>query len=131
MSTTWKHNPLLLDGAGGRLLFQGEGRLVRGVATVELPRSFEALTRSDGRTVHLTPVCEDDEMVYALAASRIVQGRFRVRTVDRFPARHAFFWQVSALRADLEHLAPQGRVIGITTGRPARSGRPVPCRVAA
>ncbi|MFF3855723.1 hypothetical protein [Micromonospora sp. NPDC002575] len=94
-----------LEGPENGVYYRGEGRLVDGVATVDLPRYFEALTRLEGRTVQLTPVFEDDEPVSPLAASRVVAGEFRVRTVDGSKASHAFYWQVSAIRADLEPLA--------------------------
>ncbi|MEW2332628.1 hypothetical protein AB0880_33140 [Micromonospora chersina] len=94
-----------LEGPENGVYYRGEGRLENGAATVELPAYFEALTRTEGRTVHLTPVFEDDEPVSALAAGRVRDGAFRVRTVDGSPASHAFHWQVTAIRADLEVLA--------------------------
>ncbi|MFG1830357.1 hypothetical protein [Micromonospora chersina] len=94
-----------LEGPENGVYYRGEGRLENGAATVELPAYFEALTRTEGRTVQLTPVFEDDEPVSALAAGRVRDGAFRVRTVDGSPASHAFHWQVTAIRADLEVLA--------------------------
>ncbi|MFI7281489.1 hypothetical protein ACIBOV_14650 [Micromonospora chersina] len=94
-----------LEGPENGVYYRGEGRLENGGATVELPAYFEALTRTEGRTVQLTPVFEDDEPVCALAAGRVRDGAFRVRTVDGSPASHAFHWQVTAIRADLEVLA--------------------------
>ncbi|MGW4153245.1 hypothetical protein ACWEDF_08855 [Micromonospora chersina] len=94
-----------LEGPENGVYYRGEGRLENGTATVELPAYFEALTRAEGRTVQLTPVFEDDEPVSALAAGRVRDGAFRVRTVDGSPASHAFCWQVTAIRADLEPLA--------------------------
>lgn len=94
-----------LEGAENGVYYRGEGRLRGGMATVELPDYFEALTRPDDRTVQLTPVFDDDEPVSALAASRVRDGAFRVRTVDGSPAEHGFYWEVKAVRADLEPLA--------------------------
>ncbi|MDZ5443111.1 hypothetical protein U2F26_10260 [Micromonospora sp. 4G57] len=94
-----------LEGPENGVYYRGEGRLEGGAATVELPAYFEALTRQDGRTVQLTPVFDDDEPVSALAAGRVRDGAFRVRTVDGSPASHAFYWEVKAVRADLEPLA--------------------------
>ncbi|MER7333593.1 MULTISPECIES: hypothetical protein [unclassified Micromonospora] len=93
-----------IEGPENGVYYRGEARLDGGSATVELPAYFEALTRPEGRTVHLTPVFEDDEPVSALAASRVKDGAFRVRTVDGSPASHAFYWEVKAVRADLEPL---------------------------
>ncbi|MEU8263235.1 hypothetical protein AB0C02_21715 [Micromonospora sp. NPDC048999] len=94
-----------IEGPENGVYYRGEGRLEHGVATVELPAYFEALTRPEGRTVQLTPVFEDDEPVAALAAGRVRDGAFRVRTVDGSTASHAFYWEVKAVRADLEPLA--------------------------
>ncbi|GAA2705174.1 hypothetical protein ACFY2R_05875 [Micromonospora olivasterospora] len=94
-----------LEGPENGVYYRGEGRLRGGAAEVRLPDYFEALTRAEGRTVTLTPIFEDDEPVSPLAASRVRDGGFRVRTVDGAPAEHAFYWQVYAVRADLEPLA--------------------------
>jgi hypothetical protein len=94
-----------LEGPENGVYYRGEGRLADGAAIVELPEYFEALTCPQGRTVQLTPVFEDDEPVSPLAASRVRDGVFRVRTVDASPATHAFCWEVKAVRADLEPLA--------------------------
>ncbi|GAB3154429.1 hypothetical protein GCM10027290_48910 [Micromonospora sonneratiae] len=96
-----------LGGPENGVYFRGEGRLVDGVATVELPEYFEALTLLEGRTVQLTPMFEDDEPVSPLAASRVAAGEFRVRTVDGVKASHGFYWQVFAVRADVEPLEPE------------------------
>ncbi|MEU5721924.1 hypothetical protein ABZ783_08875 [Micromonospora sp. NPDC047738] len=82
-----------LEGPENGVYYRGEGRPTDGAATVELPAYFEALTRAEGRTVHLTPVFDDDELVCPLAAGRVRDGRFRVRTVDGSPATHAFYWR--------------------------------------
>ncbi|MCW3816730.1 hypothetical protein ONA91_19985 [Micromonospora sp. DR5-3] len=94
-----------IEGPENGVYYRGEGRLSGGVATVELPAYFEALTRPEDRTVQLTPVFDDDEPVSPLAAGRVRDGAFRVHTVDGSPASHAFYWEVKAVRADLEPLA--------------------------
>ncbi|MEH1014766.1 peptidoglycan-binding protein [Micromonospora sp. CPCC 206060] len=96
-----------LEGPENGVYYRGEGRLVDGTATVTLPDYFEALTLPEGRTVQLTPLFDDDEPVCALAASRVRDGAFRVRTADGSPAGHAFCWQVSAVRADVEPLVTE------------------------
>ncbi|MFG3705815.1 hypothetical protein ACGF7U_13930 [Micromonospora sp. NPDC047670] len=93
-----------IEGPENGVYYRGEARLSDGVARVDLPDYFEALTRPEGRTVQLTPVFEDDEPVSPLAASRVTDGSFRVRTVDGSPASHAFYWEVKAVRDDLEPL---------------------------
>ncbi|MER5355046.1 hypothetical protein ABT093_32585 [Kitasatospora sp. NPDC002551] len=97
-----------LEGPENGVYQRGEGRLADGRAVVELPDYFEALTLAEGRTVQLTPVFEDDdEPLCALAASRVRDGRFTVRTVDGSKASHAFCWEVKAVRADIERLEPE------------------------
>ncbi|WP_433350005.1 hypothetical protein [Micromonospora sp. CA-111912] len=108
-----------LEGPENGVYYRGEGRLVDGAATVDLPEYFEALTRLEGRTVQLTPVFDDDEPVSPLAASRVTAGEFRVRTVDGSTASHAFYWQVSAIRADLDPLVAEVPAAAPHTVRPA------------
>ncbi|MBO4204812.1 peptidoglycan-binding domain-containing protein [Micromonospora echinofusca] len=96
-----------LEGPENGVYYRGEGQLVDGTATVTLPGYFEALTLAEGRTVQLTPLFDDDEPVCALAASRVRDGAFRVRTVDGSPAGHAFCWQVTAVRADVAPLVTE------------------------
>ncbi|MFE7560277.1 hypothetical protein [Kitasatospora sp. NPDC057500] len=123
-----------LEGPENGVYQRGEGRLADGRAVVELPEYFEALTLAEGRTVQLTPVFEDDdEPLCALAASRVRDGRFTVRTVDGSPASHAFHWEVKAVRADIEplttevdkaefdlrHEAPAAAPAAVPAGEPA------------
>ncbi|MFD0688103.1 hypothetical protein [Actinomadura fibrosa] len=96
-----------VEGPEYAVYYRGEGRLADGRATVELPGYFEALTRPDGRTVQLTPKFEADEPLSPLAASAVADGRFAVRTVDGAPADHGFYWEVKAVRADLDELAAE------------------------
>lgn len=94
-----------IEGAENAVYYRGEARLAAGRAVVELPSYFEALTRTEERTVQLTPVFEDDdEPLAALAASRVRDGRFTVRTVDGSAGSFAFCWEVKAVRADVERL---------------------------
>ena len=97
-----------VEGPEHGVYYRGEATLVDGRAEVHLPEYFEALTRVEGRTVHLTPVLPDDDgEVHALAASRVRDGRFTVRTVDGRPASHGFYWEVRAVRADVETLVTE------------------------
>ncbi len=94
-----------IEGPEAAVYYRGDASLVDGRATVRLPGYFEALTRAEGRTVQLTPRFEGDEEVHALAASAVRDGTFQVRTVDGAPAAHGFYWQVTAVRADIDPLA--------------------------
>jgi hypothetical protein len=93
-----------LEGPEIAVFYRGEGVTARGACEVVLPDYFEALTRSEGRTVQLTIKVDDDAPKFggALAAGSVRQGRFKVYSVD-FSV--AFYWEVKAVRADIDPLA--------------------------
>jgi hypothetical protein len=93
-----------LEGPENAIYYRGQGRLEGGHARVELPDYFEALARPDGRTVILTSCCEENEPISVLAASGIVNGAFNVRAADDRNPRQPFYWEVKAVRADVEPL---------------------------
>jgi hypothetical protein len=88
--------------------YRGEAALDDGGGTVvRLPAYFEALTRAEGRTVQLTPVLTDDGRACALAATPVRDGCFRVRALGPVPAGQRFWWEVKAVRADVDPLDPE------------------------
>jgi len=93
-----------LEGPEAAVFYRGEGELRDGKVEIVLPRYFEALTRLAERTVMVTPICADDEMVSALAATPVAGGRFRVRAITPGNASQRFWWEVKAVRADLAPL---------------------------
>jgi hypothetical protein len=93
-----------LEGPENAIYYRGQGRLEGGHARVELPDYFEALARPEGRTVILTSCCEENEPISVLAASGIVNGAFNVRAADDRNPRQPFYWEVKAVRADVEPL---------------------------
>ncbi|MBI4684594.1 MAG: hypothetical protein HY755_05305 [Nitrospirae bacterium] len=94
-----------LEGPEVGVYYRGEARLINGKAVIELPDYFEALTRKEGRTVLLTPKFEkDDELISNLAASAVISGKFEVRTIDKYNLEQKFYWEVKALRSDVELL---------------------------
>jgi hypothetical protein len=93
-----------IEGPESAVYYRGEAYLSDGVATVTLPDYFETLTRREGRTVLLTPKFEGDAEVSMLAASEIKGGAFTVKTVDRRNPAQGFYWEVKAVRADIEEL---------------------------
>lgn len=90
-----------VEGPEAAVYYRGEGQLAGGRAVVALPAYFEALTRKEGRTVMITPRCDDDGPVSALAASGIVDGQCTVRAIDSRNPSQRFYWEVKAVRADL------------------------------
>ena len=65
--------------------------------------------RTDDRTVTLTPCCAEDEPISVLAASGIADGAFDVRAADDRNPRQSFYWEVKAVRADMEPLQTEER----------------------
>jgi hypothetical protein len=93
-----------IEGPELAVFYRGEGVTGEdGAAVIELPDYFEALTRPEGRTVHLTELIEDDDdrELGKLAASRVKAGQFRVRS--EYTATK-FYWEVKAIRADVAPL---------------------------
>jgi len=54
--------------------------------------------------VLLTPMCADDAPVSQLAASEVQDGQFTVRKASKGNASQEFYWEVKAVRADVELL---------------------------
>lgn len=97
-----------LEGPETGVYYRGEAELCDGVATVELPAYFEALTRREGRTVQLTPIWPGPgKPCSALAASAVQDGRFSVHCIDRHNPSQRFYWEVKAVRADQPELVPE------------------------
>jgi hypothetical protein len=94
-----------IEGPEYAVFYRGQAELEDGVATITLPTYFEALTRKQGRTVQLTPLAEDDGPISALAASRVRDGAFTVRALDDSNPSQEFYWEVKAVRSDVESLA--------------------------
>lgn len=93
-----------LEGPEVGVYYRGETRLVDGRAEIELPDYFEALTRGEGRTVTLTPKFAGAEPISMLAASEVRDARVAVRAIDENNPIQGFFWEVKAVRADLDVL---------------------------
>ncbi len=90
-----------LEGPESSVYYRGRAQLVDGRAVIRLPDYFEPLTRSEGRTVLLTP---EGREPFLLSYESIVDGTFNV-----YGTRHdgAFSWEVKAVRADVERLVPE------------------------
>jgi hypothetical protein len=91
-----------IEGPENGVYYHGEGQTQNGFTTITLPDYFEALTRPEKRTVLLTPLFEDDNESFGMvAAGRVVDGGFRVRSDN--PSQK-FYWEVKAVRADIDEL---------------------------
>ena len=93
-----------LEGPEFGVYYRGEAETEDGLATIDLPDYFEALTRPDSRTIQLTELYEDEtDPIFGnfLAAGRIRNGRFSVRSSA--PSVR-FCWEVRAVRGDIEPL---------------------------
>lgn len=93
-----------LEGPEHAVIYRGEGQLSDGVATVTLPGYFEPLTRVEGRTVLITPRVGPGGRVATLGASELRQGSFTVRAADDADGSARFWWQVIAVRADVDEV---------------------------
>ena len=93
-----------LEGPEHGVYYRGEARLHHDRAEITLPDYFDSLTRSNGRSVLLTPIHDGDETVSALSASDIIGGRFQVRSIDGVNLSQRFWWEVKAIRADIQEL---------------------------
>ena len=84
-----------LEGPENGVFYRGEAVTRHGRAEVMLPTYFEALTFDDERSVLLTQITEsDDEPMALLAATRIIDGIFWIRSSE--DVRVA--WEVKAVR---------------------------------
>ncbi len=105
-----------LEGPEAGVYYRGEAALTDGLALVELPPYFEALTRTTSRTILLTPIAEVDEAVSPLAATPITEGRFLVHAADERNLAQRFCWEVKAERADIDHVEVETDKV-VTSGR--------------
>jgi hypothetical protein len=89
-----------LEGPEHAVFYRGEGKTTpMGVAEIQLPDYFEALTSPEGRTIQLTAIVDDESFEFGvLAATRIKGGRF---TVKSSMLSQPFYWEVKATRADV------------------------------
>jgi hypothetical protein len=87
-----------IEGPEVAVFYRGEGKLIEGKAIIELPDYFEALTRKEGRTVQLTA---KGTKPYLLSASEVKDGKFMVYGNE---PDGEFYWEVKAVRADVEPL---------------------------
>ena len=94
-----------LEGPEVGVYYRGTTQLVNGVATVALPGYFEALTRSENRTVLLTAKYEGvGQQLCSVAASDVVQGSFSIQAYgvsDSTMCNHKVYWEVNAERSDV------------------------------
>jgi hypothetical protein len=91
-----------LEGPENGVFYRGEGVTDGGWAEITLPDYFEALVKPEDRSVLLTALFEDEaEQVGMLAAGRVKDGKFKVWSA--LPAQK-FYWEVKAVRGDIEAL---------------------------
>jgi len=90
-----------LEGPESAVYYRGNATLVNGRAEICLPTYFEALTRSEGRTIQLTNVDGFDRLaVQSQRGQKILNGVFLVVS-NNASSTQAFDWVVTAVRADV------------------------------
>ena len=87
-----------LEGPEKGVFYRGQAHLINGEAIVILPDYFETLTRKENRTVLLTP---KGTRPFLLSCTDVVNGKF---TVYGTKSDGEFFWEVKAVRGDVETL---------------------------
>jgi len=87
-----------IEGPEAAVYYRGQAKLTDGQAVVRLPDYFEALTRKEGRTVQVTA---KGIYPYLLSATEVRKGSFKVFGTN---PDGEFYWEVKALRADVEPL---------------------------
>jgi hypothetical protein len=93
-----------IEGPEAAVYYRGEGQLINGQAVIYLPGYFEALTRSEGRTITLTNIDGFDRLaVQSQAGYAVKDGSFIVICEKPLSAQR-FFWEVKAVRADINPL---------------------------
>jgi hypothetical protein len=98
-----------LEGPEGAVFYRGSSRLKNGRANISLPDYFEALTKTEGRTIQLTNVGGFDPLAIELSdGARIQNGKFSV--VSNQPkSNQQFDWEVKAIRKDKADLVVEPR----------------------
>jgi hypothetical protein len=86
------------EGPTSDVFYRGKSKTRNGVAMIELPEYFDALTEDEGVTVHLTPL-SDGPVDYILSASAVKDGRFFVYSSNK-GLENEFYWRVDAIRKD-------------------------------
>ncbi len=94
-----------LEGPEAAVYYRGEAQLSKGSATVKLPDYFEKLTRKENRTILLTPIIEKNEPISTLATTEVKNGKFAVKSIDEKNPSQKFYWEVKAVRADVDLLS--------------------------
>lgn len=93
-----------LEGPSADAIYWGKGKLKNGVAKVELPPYFEALTRVDGRHVIVTSADGFDNLAVQEKNNAVInKGQFYVYS-DNKQSTQTFYWMVKATRKDIKPL---------------------------
>ncbi|MFC1752500.1 hypothetical protein ACFL96_03800, partial [Thermoproteota archaeon] len=90
-----------LEGSEYAVYYRGEAQLENGIATIELPDYFEALTRPEKRTLQLTCI-NGASLIYL--DGKIENGKFTVKVMQGGNTDQEFYWEVKAVRADIPEL---------------------------
>lgn len=93
-----------VEGPEAVVVYRGQAALDKGWVEVRLPDYFEALTKLEGRSVHLTSIADDpaDEWCPVLHATYPKNGRFFVGLGSGLVIEdQKFWWEVKAVRKDV------------------------------
>jgi len=93
-----------IEGPEHAVYYRGEAQLVNSEIEITLPRYFEALTRKEHRTVQLTPVGGYSPLY---VAEEVKDGKFKVAAPSGGNPSQKFYWEVTAVRADIPELVAE------------------------
>lgn len=92
-----------LEGPSIDVFYRGKGKTINGIAEIELPNYFEALTKEENRTIIITPIFNNNYENFTLAVNKINNGKFNVFVLSNQPVSdQEFHWFVQATRKNAE-----------------------------
>ncbi|MEW5758193.1 MAG: hypothetical protein AB1755_01790 [Candidatus Omnitrophota bacterium] len=99
-----------IEGPEVAVYYRGEAQLKDGKVEIILPAYFEKLTRKENRTLQLT--CIDGASLIYLDG-KIADSKFKVATTKDGNQNQKFYWEVKAVRADVEPLKVEVSKTGV------------------
>lgn len=90
----------VIEGPEARVYYRGKATLKNGIATVTLPKYFEALTKKEGRVAFLRSHSFDKVAVKTQGGLAVKDGKLIVYS-NNAKSTTSFDWEVVAVRADV------------------------------
>lgn len=91
-----------IEGPELAVFYRGESKLINGEVEIKLPEYFESLTHETNRTVQLTPISNENGKTDLLSSSKVIDGKFKVKSILEVNLEQEFYWEVKAERKDVD-----------------------------